>query len=389
VTRATKVALAVAGLATATRLGAAAFLGDRLHFDDEAVYYDAARRLSDGAGFGEGYRNAPGLPVVLAAFRSIGVDGVAGMRVAQAVVTGAGVAVVMALAVSVVGRGAALVAGLFYAVDPLLVVAAGLLYPEAVAAVVLPAAVAMTVAAARRGDGMRPAAAGALLGAVVLLRPAALVVAPVLAGWIVVRGRGGPRRRLWHAAVLLLGCGLLLAPWTYRNYRIHGALTPIATAGIEAAPVTAAEAESRGLGAALLQHARSEPWRLAARVGREFLHFWELYPQRLTTDNARFRAALHANDPRLPTEPSFPGGLRDRASALASALLLGLALLGVVAAWRARRSDVVLLLAVPLVLALGYALFIGKIRYRIPVVPLLMVLAGAGVAGCGTRTEER
>ena len=174
-TRATAVGLAVVGVAIAARLGAAVFLGDRLHFDDEAIYYDTARRLADGAGFGERYRNAPGFPVVLAAFQAVGVDGVAGMRMAQAIVTGAGAAVVMALASAVVGRGGAVVAGLLYGLDPLLAVAGGLLYPEAVAAVVLTAAVAVTLGAARHHDALRPAIAGALLGALTLLRPVALV----------------------------------------------------------------------------------------------------------------------------------------------------------------------------------------------------------------------
>jgi len=382
-TRATAVALAVVGVATAARLGAAAYLGDRLHFDDEAVYFDAARRLADGAGLGDRYRHAPGFPIVLAAFRTVGVDGVVGMRMAQAVVTGAGAAVVMALAARIVGHGGAVAAGLLYALDPLLVVAGALLYPEGVAAVVLTTAVTGTLAAADRDGALRPMMIGLLLGGLVLLRPVALVLAPVLAGWIAVLGNASRPHRMRQAAVLLVGCGMLLAPWTYHNYRVHGTLTPIATAGIEAGPVSRSEARSLGLSGAFLQRARDEPRALAARVGREFLHFWEFYPQRLTTDNARRRAALHANDTRLPTEPSFPADLRDRLSAVSWALVLGLALLGLGAVWRHRRLDAVLLLLVSLVFALGYAAFMGKIRYRIPVVPLVMVIASAGLTGWG------
>jgi hypothetical protein len=205
----------------------------------------------------------------------------------------------------------------------------------------------------------------------------------VLAGWILVHGRAAPRRRLLQAIVLVLGCALLPGAWTYRNYRVHGALTPIATAGIQAAPVSPSEAQSLGLTVALLHRARDQPGALAAHLGREFLHFWELYPQRLTTDDAELRAALHARDPRLPTAPVVSSTLRDRVSAAASALELGLALIGLVAAWRARRPAAWLLLAVSLALAAGYAPFRGKIRYRIPVVPLVMVLAGAGLTALG------
>jgi hypothetical protein len=387
--RSVGVTLAVVGLAIATRLGAAAFLGDRLLFDDEAIYYDAAGRLVDGAGFGERFRNAPGFPVVLAVFHAAGADSVVGTRMAQAVLTGAGAAVVLALAGMTVGPGAAVVAGLFYALDPLLVMAGGLLYPEAAAAVVLAAAVMATFAAADRHGLGRPAAAGLLLGVLTLLRPVAPVLAPVLAGWILVQGRAAPRRRLVQAVALVLGCAVLPGAWTYRNYRVHGALTPIATAGIQAAPVSPSEAQSRGLTAALLQRAREQPGALAAHLGREFLHFWELYPQRLTTDNAERRAALNARDPRLPTVPIVSSALRDRVGAVASALELGLAVLGLAAAWRARRHAAWLLLAVSLAFAAGYAPFRGKIRYRIPVVPLVMVLAGAGLSALGGVVRAR
>ena len=47
------------------------------------------------------------------------------------------------------------------------------------------------------------------------------------------------------------------------------------------------------------------------------------------------------------------------------------------------------LLAVSLAFAAGYAPFRGKIRYRIPVVPLVMVLAGAGLSALGGVVRAR
>jgi len=379
-TRAGWAALAVVVAALVARLGAAALLGDRLHFADEGVYFDAATRLREGNGLGSQYRSVPAYPIVVAAFEGLAPGGVLGVRAAQAVVTGVGAVLVMVLATRLLDRRAALVAGMLYALDPLLVVAGSLLYPEAIAAVLLVAIVLGALRAARRDAAGVSAAVGIALGVLAQLRPVALLVVPVVSTWIASVVAAPPRRRALHAMAVIAGCGLALAPWTYRNYRFHGALAPIATAGTRSAPVSGADVQDRGLVEALLRQACERPLFLATHVGREFLHFWELYPQRLTTDNPERRAGLHDDDPRLPVEPSFPAGLRDRVSAAASAAELGLGAIGLLTLWRRRRAEAVLLASVMLAFGLGYALFIGKMRYRITIVPLLLVLAAAGLA---------
>jgi hypothetical protein len=81
----------------------------------------------------------------------------------------------------------------------------------------------------------------------------------------------------------------------------------------------------------------------------------------------------------LPTAQTFPSGVRDGVSAVASGAEFVLAAIGVTAAWKRRRAATLFLLAVLVVFAAGYAPFIGKMRYRIPVVPVVLVLAGAGL----------
>ena len=72
------------------RLLAAIWLGNSIHFPDEAVYSDAAHRLVAGLGFADSYHREPVYPMMLALLswpfpadirflRSIGVDAV-GMR---------------------------------------------------------------------------------------------------------------------------------------------------------------------------------------------------------------------------------------------------------------------------------------------------------------------
>jgi hypothetical protein len=184
---------------------------------------------------------------------------------------------------------------------------------------------------------------------------------------------------------VLLGCVLALAPWTYRNYRVHGGLVPIATAGTTAAPVQRKSLEALGLVGSLAEEAWKEPMSFLRHLTRELSHFFELYPQRLTTDNPDHRAELHAHDLRLPLAPVLPPGPRDLASAFTFGPELLLALIGLAAGWRDRRSAVLLLAGVTLCYGFGYALFVGKLRYRIPVLPLLFLLAGYGAVTIARR----
>jgi 4-amino-4-deoxy-L-arabinose transferase-like glycosyltransferase len=72
-------------------------------------------------------------------------------------------------------------------------------------------------------------AAGVLWGLATLTRETGLYFAPLAALWLAWRpaAPGGPRR----AAAFLLAAALTVAPWTYRNWVVHRAFVPVGTAG--------------------------------------------------------------------------------------------------------------------------------------------------------------
>ncbi len=381
-------------LALIARVGAALTVGGGFHFADEAAYVDATRRLSDGGGFDVEYRKVPAYPVFLA-LMSLGFEvGLTFLRVAQAAATAFGSVAVFALADRMFGRRVAIAAGLVYSLDPLLVVSSSLLYPETVAALLVPIVVLAALDAVERDALGRSALAGALLGILALLRPVALVLLPVLAGWTVLMLAAHPARRVAHLAALGLTFLLVLTPWSVRNIRVHGHLVPVAVAGTHVAPVGGDEIARRGLVISMVRWAWTEPGALVSRMSREFVRFWELAPTRLATDEPAKREELHQRDPRLSVYPLFPRGLRDRVSAASFGLELALALVGLVAAIRARPWPTLLPLALILTYAVGYAFFVAKLRYRIPVLPLVFLFTGVGastvltlVGGTGRREK--
>jgi hypothetical protein len=73
----------------------------------------------------------------------------------------------------------------------------------------------------REAPGWRLAAlAGGLAGLTTLTRSLPLLFLPALAAWMLWRVRG--RRGVGHVLALGLACGLVIAPWTLRNWRAYG-----------------------------------------------------------------------------------------------------------------------------------------------------------------------
>jgi hypothetical protein len=380
---------AIVLIALVPRAVAALALGNGFHFADEAGYFDAARALVSGEGFAESYQRVPGYPALLALLAAPAPSAVLWLRLAQAAIAAIGAAVTFVAADRLLGRTAAIAATAIYALDPLLVVAAALLYPEAVAAVLMVAMVLLAWEAVRRASPGLATAAGSLLGPLALFRPVALVVVPFVTAWVFFATDARRARRGLDAALVGLACLLVLAPWTYRNYRVHGRLIPVSLAGAGGSSVSPGAIEQRGITGALLDKVRDEPLALASRMAREFGHFWELVPSRLMTDDPDRLEALHRRDPRLPTHPSFSRSLRDAVSAATFGAELLLALGGLIAVWRSRRREAILLAAVVLAYALGHSLFVGKLRYRITILPLVLLFAGAGAAALHAAYRDR
>jgi hypothetical protein len=375
--------LVVVSIAVAARLAAALVLGSAFYFADEGAYLDASQHLLADGGFRPEYTNVPGYPALLALLGAWTPGSLFAMRCVQALAAGSGGAMLIVLARRTFGAGAPL-AGLLYALDPLLVVAGALLFPEALAAVVLMATLLAVWTAATTDRLLAAAFAGGLLALLVLCRPVAFVLLPVLALWTLAYAGAPLGRRAVLALTLAVCCCLALAPWALRNARIHGTVVPASTPGLQNAPVSKATIRGDGLVSSLLHQTQQRPLALVQRMFAELPHFWELYPTRLATDSPEEREKLQRGDPRLSLAPVVPAGPRDWASALAFGGEVALAVPGFVIGWRRHRAATVLFVAVMLTYSLGYSLFLAKLRYRITVVPCVLLFAGLGGAELGS-----
>jgi 4-amino-4-deoxy-L-arabinose transferase-like glycosyltransferase len=368
-------------VALVARLTAALLAGgDTFRFMDEVIYSDAAARLRSGAGFAADYAHIPGYPVFLAVLGLVVPSSVLGLRVGQALLVALGGILCFDLGRRLGGRSAALAAAALYSMDPLLVVSAGLLYPEATAALLLTGSLLAAWEEIQRNRMLLVLIAGVQLGALTLFRPVGLALAPVMIGWVGLVPGYRWSRRAAYVAVLIGAWILVLLPWTHRQYQLHDRILAITLAGAHGVPVIGAEMERSGVGAAVVAAIQRDPPGFTRRTIREFGHFWEFYPARLVTDDSARRAGLSQRDPRLASTPFLRRSARDVVSALSFGLELALAGIGLAVGWRDRRRETVWLVGLVLSFALGYSMFYGKLRYRIPILPIVLAFAGLGMA---------
>jgi 4-amino-4-deoxy-L-arabinose transferase-like glycosyltransferase len=342
---------------------------------------------------------APGYPLWVGLWYALVGHHVLVVRLAQAVLGGATIALSWVLARRLFSPRVATVAAFVVAVYPLAWQYDGLLYPESLAT---PLTVAILIAilpdraTAPHGPSMRRAAlAGGLLGISLLIRPSGeFLLLGALVAWITV---AGARRGIALTAVAAGVAIAVVVPWTVRNAVVmHGFV-----------PISMQDAALYGTFNAQSAHDPHFPYAWRADPPDVAALFDPRHP--LSDPVLRSRLISRAEDyisahPVSLLEAFWWNGirrlwdLRSRAQSLVEVsyegrsrfvseagldaydILLPLALLGL---WRGRRGRRAIVLAV-LAIALGASVVFaveGGTRYRAPLEPLIAVLACVGVLG--------
>lgn len=403
--------LGIASVAFALRLVHIFQLREHPWFADPQVdalfHHDWALAIARGERFVDGpYFRAPLYPWFLGGlYKVFGPDPMA-VRVVQALFGSASCVLVYLLGRTAfsdrVGRLAGLVAAGYW---PLIYFDAELLIPSLGIFLNL-SSLWLLLRAASRNAVRDWALAGAVCGLAALARPNILLFAPAAAAWIAVRA--GLGRPAWRSALAYAaGCALLVLPVTARNWIVGGDRVLISSqAGVNlyignnptADGVTVVgefeswyaaqheEAEraegrelkpsevSRHFTGRVLEFWAEQPGAALRLFANKLLHFWT-YWEISNNQNPRFVAERYT-----PVAAFLPVGF----------WLVGpLGLLGWLAGTRRAREQFPLWGFV-LVYTLSVVLFFVNARFRLPVVPVLIVYASAGVfafAGVIARRE--
>lgn len=420
------IAAGVFALALALRLGVLAQLWSIPFFEHPIVdgrsYDEWARRIAAGDWWGDRvFYQAPAYPYFLALlYRVLGSDPWR-VHVAQMVLGAGSCALACAAARELFASAGARRARVAGACAGLLFAAYGpAVFFDAITqktGLALFLTTAWLWALARQQRDGSPAwalCAGALLGGLALTRENSLVFAAVVPVWLALRPADtGRRRRAAAAAALLLGLAAVLLPVSLRNYAVGGVLAPTtsqlgpnfyignnpAAPGVYAPLVPGRQTpDFEGSDARILAERRLgrplDPGEVSSYWLGESLRFVREQPGDWA-DLLLVKLLLTINRFEVPdTEDVYvyaeeSGLLALLLPVFQLATLLGLAAVGAVLAWTDRLRAAGLLLLLAGLFAASVAAFYVMARYRAPVVPLLLPLAGYALArGPGLWRED-
>ena len=383
--------------ALAVRIVFVATRSDEIVFPDSHDYDSIARNLLKGKGFveAEGPRCArsPVYPLVLAAFYAVGLDDPRAIYVFQAFVGAATCVLVVLLGRRMFGQKVGLVAGWIAAFYPFFIYFTGLLLTETLFIFGLVSFFYLIerCEAAEGGTRLKPfyyaAGTGVLAGAVSLLRGSFLLFPIfVLPFWL---ARSGVKRRAFAQwIVMILFLGLSLVPWVWRNHRLFGHFIPTTLQVGESLYEANSPYADGGPGMERLaelkdafggnefetnryfrdmavRYIRDHPWRFLTLGFEKFRRFWNIVP-----NAAQYRSPLYAVISICTYVPVLIGavfGLYYRHS---------------------KRATVWLLLSPVIYFTALHTVFVGSIRYRVPVMPFVILLAAVGLVSALRGPEQ-
>ncbi|MBN2004648.1 MAG: glycosyltransferase family 39 protein [Anaerolineae bacterium] len=362
------------------------FLPDAM--SDRLQYHQIANNLLDNGVFGlePGIPDQyvpPGYPAFLAVIYFFFGRTVAGpgVRIAQSVLGALATVLIFYLARRIypTDRRVAFLAALAVALHPILILYCSFQLTETLYTL---STIAFLLLLSRSLDDLNlwwGLASGMMLGLAILVREV-LVIFPLLIAALLLARSEVWRQRLAYFAVLILGTGMIISPWIARNSLHAGRLTFVTGRASSAAQMvtgtattfqtpgeTARQQHKRELDAARyatfdemldLQFALSDPVYYVWLAGVRFELTW-LHPKGLE---------------------SLPPGAMRWGYRLAHGVILLLGVVGVWEAFRRQRRIAWLLPAIWLyTITVHLFLSTAEPRYAVPVLPVILILAVAGV----------
>lgn len=371
--------------------------------DGDAIgYWELAQCLADGRDYAlydppRKVHRMPGFPLVLAGgIKLLGMN-LLGIRLLLAVLGTVACGLVYWLARELVDHSTGLIACFVAAVSPTFAVFSVLLLSETAFAVFLLASLIALAKLAPR-ETTSPAGltakyplttalmAGFLAGAATLVRPTWLLAGPAFAV-VYLFAPGNRQSRIAPAAVLFVGLIAMLAPWTIRNYRVTSHL--IATT-LWVGPSLYDGLSADATGDSDMRFVERDGL-YAQPAAPDFEYAADRQYRKLASDfvkghPARALGLAFTKLGRFLNPFPNAGQFASRATwwgvGLFETPVLFLAAVGF---WQSRHAPWRLFLAAGPVFyfALVHSVFIGSVRYRLPVEYALLVLTAVGCRSLG------
>lgn len=212
---------------------------DRGFVGDEGNYASLAKHITDGIGFTDNsgkltsYRT-PGLPLLVSVPTGLLGPNIIGIRIFMCFIEALLVPAFYLLLESVTGSAQlAFVAGAMAIFFPSWIIPSGAVMGDIPAAILVTLLAWMLIESYRRQSLLWIAGAGVLWGAATITRAGSITYAPAIILWLLIIVPGW-KKRLGAVVALIVPFVCILTPWSIRNTYVHGKFVPISTqAGIQ------------------------------------------------------------------------------------------------------------------------------------------------------------
>lgn len=374
------------------RIGYVLTLEDRLFFPDSAKYHGVASELLLGRGFSS-VHPAPLYPIFLSWVYALFGHSFLAVRIIHSIIGTASIFIIYLIAREVFSEKVGLIAGFLGAIYPFFVFFTGLILTETLFVFLFLCLVfflrKMTVQILSRSTGTSPTTnwklsyatyTGVLAGLSILIKPVMVYFLLFFFALILIIYSG---RRKWlflHALLICLIAGLVVLPWVWDNYKRSGKVISLNTGGgfilyeSNNPQATGGPAGERIVWSEEMK--KMDEVELDRYFKREAVLFIKNNPCRfLELAVMKFR--------RFWSFTPNAGGYQSRKYKLISIVSYGpivLLALWQIAATRKRWRELAFLYLPIVFFTLLHTVILGSLRYRIPVMPYVIIFAANGLS---------
>ncbi|MCH7680236.1 glycosyltransferase family 39 protein [candidate division KSB1 bacterium] len=378
-----KLLLLIFGLSLALRVIFVLSLEDKFYFSDSLAYEDCAVSILEGQGFGD-FKRAPLYPLWMAlVYFLAGGKSLLVLRIMDSVMGALLVLVIYFLGKEIYGRIAGAIAALIASLYPMFIFLAGLQYPTLLGTLMVTMGVYFAVLVFRKNQIYLSSLAGLFISiAALAIVPLGIVIIAAVF-WLLFNTNLKFKHKIAHSCLMLAFIILPLITWTTRNYVHHGKFIPVREDAVRKMLMFEENRVNKRSMAGVQEKFMSmykNPGTFSRHFKENFVNFFRLTPSLyLKSADPNYNAAIHEEDKRITKTNKFSQSqLSSLISAVTFGAILGLAILGLLCSGKDLRKSLLLLTAI-LALAITYSFYYGKIRYRIPVEPLMIVYAANGL----------
>ncbi len=389
--------LLVLTVALVVRLVYVLSVEDRVYWVDEEDYMALGQSIAEGHGYvkASGEPTAfrpPGYPLLLAGLYKLGVHTPPAIRLVQVFLSVATLLFLALIAWRIMGPAAGVLSVVAAAGYPYFIYITGTVLATTWFSMTLVASVYFLIAGVRDGRSLKIIASGLLMGLSILTRTSAVVLAVAALVWLVIMR---PQFRQFAKPVFLFAfcMSLVVTPWGWRNYRALGEFTLSTNGGRnlwlgnnpESTINTGSNIEMpKTLEDRVDAASEIEADRIYVKEAKKFI---AADPVHFVGLSIKKGLSLWRFDPS-PTTRGYSRlqKLYPLASVASYTPIFLLGIIGFILARREQKKIMLLWLLFAAAYTLLHAVFIAKVRFRLPLDHFLIIMASGGVTALVQRT---